>query len=592
MIRRAVPTVLLWALAASVAYAQADVQLREQLRQADALERAGATAQAVEVLQSILEVRPAQTAAILGLERIYRRADRLGNLMPVLRRAIDHEPGSALVRQIELRVLGDLGRPEELRASGERWIAARPNSETPYREYAGALRQIGEDAAAEAVLLRGREALGRDDALGPQLADLYLDTGRFAAAATEWSRIARSRPGMGWELVTFKLETAGPAADPAAMALLEQLDPEGTEVERKLRAVAAVYVGRPEEARTQAGPLFDQLDASHRRDLADRIAEVAARRSYPGLVAWSYRRVLGDVVDDSTRWDLAKRILQHDLNAGDTSAALALLDDMLERSDSKSATSEWASGERVRLLAVTDPTSAEEAFAAHARRYPDDRALPSLAMSVAEANIQVGRYDDAERALDRARPTDASIQSLARFSELRGYLALYRGQHEAARSELEFAARGLRGEARGEAIRVLGFLRDGNTSELLAVAAAHRLERQGEPLRAFEELLDRLERAPASRARPAILLWAGELALAAGAVERGEVVLRSIADRYPDSGEAPVALLTLAEALNERGRSDEAITLLEQVIVDYPDSALTPIARRRLAEVEQEVPRS
>ncbi len=102
----------------------------------------------------------------------------------------------------------------------------------------------------------------------------------------------------------------------------------------------------------------------------------------------------------------------------------------------------------------------------------------------------------------------------------------------------------------------------------------------------------RLDDGSASSVRPALLLWAGELALEAKRADRAEEVLRRIVERYPAAGEAPVALVTLAESLAARDRREEAIALLERLILDYPESALTPLGRRRLAELREEVPRS
>jgi TolA-binding protein len=169
---------------------------------------------------------------------------------------------------------------------------------------------------------------------------------------------------------------------------------------------------------------------------------------------------------------------------------------------------------------------------------------------------------------------------------------LYAGRFDEARSGFEIAAAMLTGEERAEALRLLAILRSGSEAELRALATAQRARVEGRQREAVERLLDGLERTPASAARPALLLWAGELALGAGAIERAEEVLRHIPRVYPNSGEAPVALVTLAEGLAAQGRPSEAIALLEMLIIEYPNSALTPLGRRRLAELREEVPRS
>jgi TolA-binding protein len=127
---------------------------------------------------------------------------------------------------------------------------------------------------------------------------------------------------------------------------------------------------------------------------------------------------------------------------------------------------------------------------------------------------------------------------------------------------------------------------------LEAVSAAYRATAKERRREALQSLLDGLEESPPSPARPALLLWAGELAIDAGDLEVAESTLGAVADSFPDAGQAPVALLRLAEALAGADRSAAAIELLERLILDYPDSALTPLGRRRLAELKQEVPRS
>ncbi|MEE8551020.1 MAG: tetratricopeptide repeat protein [Gemmatimonadota bacterium] len=583
-------------LLTGIASAQTNVQerLRRELRRAETLEKGGQLPRALRVIEAVLQESPAESRAILILERIYRRQGRLEMILPVVGQAIEAEPRNALPRQVELRALADLARFGELREAGERWLRAAPNSEVAYREYASVLHRTGASRDAELVLRSGRSAIGRPDALASELADLYLSERRWTEAAAEWVTLLQNSPAIGWNVVNFKLESLGASAAPAAGALLELLSsPGATETEPRLAAIAALYANRPEEAQARAGSVFKTAAASERDEFAKQFAKVAARQSRSTLVAWVYRQRLRDVTDDSTRWGLARQIVQHDLSAGDTASALGTLDEVLARSQAGSPSHQWSSAWKVRLYsAQTEPRAAERAFVGHMRLYSDDPELPELALSVAEANLRRGRLSEASRVLDAFPGDESDLRVAARLAVARGYLALYEADLEKAEGEFEFAAAELTGETRSEALRFLGFLRNGNPRELEAVAVGHRAGLQGRWLQGYERLVEGLERTPASSARPAMLLWAGELAVRGAALERAEEVLRRIPALYPRSGEAPVALMTLAEALAERNRRPVAMELLESLILDYPESALAPIARRRLAELSGQVPRS
>jgi tetratricopeptide (TPR) repeat protein len=524
---------------------------------------------------------------------MYRRRGRLEEVVPLIEDAIARNPNSALLWQTDLRVLTDLGRFSELRRTGERWLQVAPRLEIAYREYAMALRRIGDERGAEDLLVRGLSVAQRPEALASELADLYASQRRWDDAAEHWIFVYRESPGAGWDLIAYKLDALGTAATGAAAAILERIEDDRSVESQKLAAIVALYAGRPDAARDAASSVLDRLDARGRRDFATEFSRVAARTAQPELVAWAYRSVLSDVPEDSTRWDLAQRIVQHDLSAGDTTSATDLLDDFVESADPGTPPHRWAGGMRIRLLAaVAELRDAERALQRYVELYPDDPDLPVYALAVAEANIRRGRLEAANRALELVPDGGTDARVGARLSAARAYLALYTGDFEVARAQFEVAAAGLTGPERSEALRFFDFLRDGSEKELAAVAEAHRSLLQGRPLQAYDVLADGLRSAPPSAARPAILLWGGELAIEGGSLGRAEQFLRRIPELYERSGEAPVAMMVLAEALAAGGRGADAITLLEELILEYPESALTPLGRRRLAELKEEVPRS
>jgi predicted Zn-dependent protease len=338
--------------------------------------------------------------------------------------------------------------------------------------------------------------------------------------------------------------------------------------------------------------LADELVGQERQAFLSRFSEVAADLTQPALLDWAYREMLGSLAADTSRWDIARRIVEYDLSVGDTAAARGTLDDLVERADPNTPPHRWASALLLRIHAAAGNAGARDMLEEYARTYMDDEEFPALVLAVAQASLWRGRPEEAARVLELVPDPGGDPTVATMFILTRAYLAFYGGDYEEARVGFEVTAARLSGATRAEALRTLGFLRYGNAAELQVAAAAHRRGLQAGPLEAHEELVDGLERATPSPARPPLLLWAGELAIAGGSLDGAETVLQRLAERYPESGEAPVAMMVLAEALALNGRRAEAMVLLEELIIEYPESALTPIGRRRLAELREEVPRS
>jgi predicted Zn-dependent protease len=578
-------------LAASAAAQTAEQQqhLRQEMRRIESLEQADRLADARAALDELLEDWPAEPRAVAAAVRIYRRQGTLRSVAPLLDRAVEAAPTATALRQLQLGVLVELGLEAQLRKAGEDWLAAAPRSEVAYREYAMALRRAGSPAEAERVLRRGLDSVDGPVRLASELADIYVEQRRWGLAADLWVLILDVSPRLGRDLLGYRLGALGPAARPAAAALLMRLPDEGPSEQRDLAAIAALYAGRPDDARQIAQALADELEGGERQAFLARFSELAADLAQPALLDWAYREMLSARAADTSPWDIARRIVEYDLSVGDTTAARHTLDDFVERADPGSPAHRWASALLVRIHAAAGQADARELLENHVRLYADDDEIPALAVAVAEASLQRGDPEEAARVLELVPDPGVDPDVATMFMLTRGYLAFYGADYEEARLGFEVAAARLRGEARADALRILGFL---NAAELHAAAAAQRSGLQDGPLAAYEELVRGLERATPSPARPALLLWAGELAIAAASLKDAELVLQRVGERYPESGEAPVAMMMLAEARTAHGQRAEAMALLEELIIEYPQSALTPIARRRLAELRGEVPKS
>jgi tetratricopeptide (TPR) repeat protein len=542
----------------------------------------------------LLRDYPAESGVVLAYERVCRQLGTLPDALGAIAGAIRHDSTNALLWQAELRVLGDLGRTDELVSEGERWLRAMPGQETVYREYAMALRRVGDFDGAARVLLEGRERTARPAMLTIALADIYVDEARWGEAAELWLDVLEASPDMGWDLVVSRFESLKVDQGAAAAEVLLLVGDVPSSIgAARLGTIAALYSMQPELAQGMAEAALSEMSRDLRRDFIEDFAAAAVRRGQPALVAWAYRNLLRDMPGDSTALDIARQIVQHDLSAGDTAIALSTLDDLLSRARPGTAAHQWAAASRLRLVAAAgEANDAGDGLEIYAELYPNDRNLPYLALVVAEAFLRDGRPDESRDVLELVTASGTDREVMAQMSALRAYLALYAGEFDEARANFELAAVTLTGSARGDAIRLLRLLRSASEDELRAVSAAHLAVIQHEPKLAFERLMNGLDATRPSAARPSLLVWAGELALAAGEPRRAEQVLRSVPALYPESGEAPLALMTLAEALADAERRDEAIAVLETLIIDYPESALTPIGRRRLAELREQIPRS
>ena len=565
-----------------------------QVRRAESLERAGQLDRALAILDRILAETPAQERALLAVERINRRLRQNERTLDVVARAQAAEPRASAPRRIELRVLAELGRFDQLLRAGRAWIDVDPSSPLAYAELSGILRTNGALDEAEGILKRGIGAVAAPTGLRSELADLYLQGKRWGDAAEQWAALAQTSPSLAWDIIPFKLRRLGSRAQPVADALAEALEAGSPSWEiRRIVAIAALYAGREDAAKRAARQVIGELSDSDRQDFVSELTRVASR-SHPDLVSWSYRLLLPYAQSDSVRLELTREIVRYDLSAGDTVAALGILDDLLAGSGSFNGSHRWAFAWQIRLQARAGHAGrAGNTFRRYLETYPDDAELPSLALTVAEANMRRGRLDEAQRALDAVAGLAEAGGLGSRIASARGYLALHGRRYEEARAELEAAVIGLQAAERAAALRFLGFLRDANRGELDALAAAHAAALGGRPLVAHDEITRRIGDVPPSPARPGLLLWAGELAVEAGSLDRAEATLRQVGAEYAETPEAPIALMALAEALSvEPSRRTEAIEILESIILDYPDSAVTPIARRKLAELRRQIPHS
>ena len=131
--RTAIATLALAGLAPAVLRAQ-----DQAIARAFELERRGNYAAAVEAYRGVLTSKPGDPAALLGLERALMPLGRSAEIVPDVRAALAANRSSAPVFGVAIRAWSAADEPDSMRAVAERWAAAAPGDETPYREWGAA----------------------------------------------------------------------------------------------------------------------------------------------------------------------------------------------------------------------------------------------------------------------------------------------------------------------------------------------------------------------------------------------------------------------------------------------------------------------
>ena len=206
------------------------------------LERRGNYPAAAEAYRGVLAARPADVAALLGLERALLPSGRSTDILPQVRAALATAPRSAAVFGVALRAYAAADAPDSLRAVAERWAAAAPGDETPYPRVGGrGARPPGPAGSGRGIPQRTASELRRPDALAAELAQLAILDGDFRTALREWLPAIRRFPGYR----TSAVSNLAPAPDSLRDDLLRRLDREQDFPARRLQADLRVRWGDP-----------------------------------------------------------------------------------------------------------------------------------------------------------------------------------------------------------------------------------------------------------------------------------------------------------------------------------------------------------
>lgn len=545
------------------------------------LERRGDYAAAVAAYRTVLSAKPANASALLGLERSLLPLNRSSELLPFIRDALAAAPTSSVIHGIALRAWAAADQPDSVRSIAERWARIAPTEETPYREWGAAELGRQNRAGARAAYLRGRERLGRPDALAAELAQMALADGDYPMALREWLLAVRRLPGYRATAVS----TLGQAPEHVRSELLRLLSLEPDLISRRLEAELRARWGDPLRALRVLTPALP----------SDRVQSIAALGSFldqlRALRTTAAKQVQGRVLEslaDRSPEPQASRLRLESAEAysaaGDRSAARRMLGGLAENRSAPASISSGAAAALVGVLISEGKLDEAQKRLAELRPTISADEHDLLRRKIVLAWMRSGDLAQADSAI----AVDSSVEGLA----LSGRIRLYRGDIKGAMTR--FKAAGPYSGDRVEATRrtvLLALLQPLEADTLPQLGRALLLLEQGDTAQASTALEQLATELPPAHGGAELNLLAGRVLAASGRSADAERLLRAAAVKEAP-GTAPAAELALAELLISARRPGEAMDLLEHLILTYPQSALVPQARRKLDEARGAVPKT
>ena len=545
------------------------------------LERRGDYAGAAAAYRAVLAGKPADVSALLGLERSLLPLNRSAEILPMVGKALVAAPSSSAVFGIALRAWAAADQPDSVRRTAERWARIAPTEEAPYREWGAAELGRQNRSGARAAYLRGRERLGRPDAMSAEMAQLSLAEADYPTALREWLLAVRRLPGYRATAVS----TLAQAPEAARPGLLRLLGRESDLVSRRLEADLRARWGDPPggfRVLTAVLPADRVQGIAVLRGFLDQLRTLRSQgaRRTEGMVLEAIAARSPEVQASRARLEAARAYTA----AGDRVAARRMLGGL---ADDKAAPRSVAADAATTLIGVLiSEGKLDDATKRLAELRPT---LSADAYDAIRRRIALGwmKQGNLERA-DSAIAADSSVEGLA----LSGQIRLYQGDISGA-VEL-FKAAGPYAGDRAEATHrttLLALLQPLERDSMPELGRALLQLDQGDTAQAaagLERLADEL---PASHGGAELYLLAGRLSAASGKPEEAERLLRAAAVKEAPST-APAAELALAELLISDRRGAEAVEVLEHLILTHPQSALVPQARRKLDEARGAVPKT
>lgn len=556
-------------------------QSPDPMRRGLDLERRGNYADAAAVYREVLKQKPAEAAALFGLERALVALDRVADILPDARAAVAASPSAGAFYGVVLRAWSAANRPDSVRAVAERWAALDPTDETPYREWGAAALARRDGAEARQAYLTARDRLHRPDVLAGELAIILSQDQDWTGAVHEWG-ISVGKVA-GYRGTAAKALSAAPESVHAE--LVRQLATEPAPAARWLEADLRARWGDPVGG-------FQILAANLPADragaldvLSGFLDQVRDQKSPAGSRAQGLAlAALADRTPGPARSQLRVEAAQAFADAGDEESARRMLSGLAVEPGTVEATASGAATAMVGVLLKEGKVDEAERKVGEAKAGLASEDWLALRRGVAWGWVRAGKLGRADSMI----AGDTSVEGLA----LAGRLRLLHGELDSAGALLKLAGpyAGSREEATARTA-ILAMLQPIEVESLPALGAALLAVERGDTARGVEGLEKVAAALPTDHGGAEVRLYAGRLAQAARRSGDAERLYRAAA--VPDAkATAPAAELALAQLLIDGNRAQEATDVLEHLILGFPDSALVPQARRLLDQARGAVPKT
>lgn len=577
MTRRLLVICLLIGVAGSAAAQQPTDPARRALE----LERRGNYVEAAAAYREVLLRKPADAAALLGLERALTSLDRLPDILPQAQAALTANPSAAALYAVAVRAWAAAGRSDSVRAVALRWAALDPTDETPYREWGAAALARHDHAEVRKAYLTARQRLGRPDALAGEMAMLLSQDQDWTAAVHEWAVALANVPG--YRATAARALDAAPDSLHAELIRLLAAEPAAAArwLEADLRARWGDPLGGVQVLMASLPP--DRAAASEA--LSGFLAQIrdqnspAARRAQ-GITLGA----LADRAVEPRQSALRAEAAQAFGQAGDEESARRMLGGIAAGAGTGESAAAGTAAVLLGVLLKEGKVEDAERKLAEARSGLASEDWLALRRAVAWGWVRAGRLGRA----DSLAAGDSSVDGLA----LAGRIRLLQGQLDSATALLKLAGpfAGSREEATART-GLLALLQSIEADSLPALGAALLEVERGDTAQGIEALEKVAGSLPADHGGAELRLYAGRVAHAAHRTADAERLFRA-ADVAEAKATAPAAELALAQLLVDGNRAQEATSVLEHLILGFPDSALVPQARRLLDQARGGIPKT
>ena len=550
------------------------------LRQASSQEARGELDRAEATLRELLALQPGSSAAVFALERVFRRGDRLRDLLPVLDDFLQREPSTERVWGLKLGLLVEVDSVSALEEAVAAWIDAQPGSPDPYLEGAAAVREVFGTERAAALLEEGSAALGESPQLLVELGDMYVAGGRVDDASAAWAQaLGRDRARSG--AVFRRVEDLGEESAAAAALIVAALGSEPTNVTRlEAGAELALREDLEDEAMELAGAALTRLEEREARGFLNGFARKAEDNGRDASALWAYARLREITEDPAEARSTDERLADAALAAGDTATALEARRRITESHSEGSQARRAAWTEELRIqVASPGIEGAAEALAAFREEFPEAPDLDALSAALASRLLGRGMREEAMAVLSGIEGPGAALE--------RAFLLLEGGAFPEGIAALQASLPELEPSHATEILELTLALSDLSPPGGMLAAEVAIARHRGHAEQGVLQVQERIDAVPAQD-RPAILAQGARAADQAGLAAEAVEFRRRIVAEYPDAREFAEAALRLARAVAaEPGGRDEAVRILEALIVSRPDSPVVPGARRELRRIQE-----